>query len=110
MARLRLRKPSRALQKRLAHAKGVDWRRKAAKAQEGRCFYCDVVLSEPVPNGMVSHRDCTLDHKQPLGRGGEHHWENVVASCLRCNRAKGDKTVEEFKGAGWVSPTEREKA
>lgn len=106
----RLRRPSKGLMKRLAHAKAVDWRRKAAKAQDGRCFYCSAELREPAPNGTVSHRDCTLDHKLPLSRGGEHHWENVVASCLRCNREKGDKTVEEFKGEGWVSPTERVRA
>ena len=96
MSRLRIRKPSRALRARLAHAKHVDWRRKAWKKQEGRCFYCECPMTEQASEHHRRATDATLDHKIPTSRGGEDHWENVVAACRACNRAKGDRTAEEF--------------
>ncbi|MGW6173511.1 HNH endonuclease [Arthrobacter sp. NPDC055138] len=35
----------------------------------------------------------TVDHVRPRSRGGEDSWENLVACCLRCNNAKGDRTL-----------------
>ena len=40
----------------------------------------------------------TIDHVQPKSRGGKDTWENLVACCLKCNNAKGDKTLSEI---GW---------
>jgi 5-methylcytosine-specific restriction endonuclease McrA len=37
----------------------------------------------------------TRDHIQPTSRGGADRWENVVASCKRCNQHKADRTPEE---------------
>lgn len=39
--------------------------------------------------------ELNLDHVVPKSRGGRTSWENVVCSCLRCNRLKGGKTPEE---------------
>lgn len=36
-----------------------------------------------------------LDHVVPKSKGGPHTWENIVASCKRCNDKKGDKTLKE---------------
>ncbi len=33
-----------------------------------------------------------LDHVVPKSQGGLHTWENVVASCRRCNSKKGGRT------------------
>ena len=41
----------------------------------------------------------TVDHVLPRSRGGATSWENLVACCLRCNGAKGDRTPEEM---GWA--------
>lgn len=38
----------------------------------------------------------TLDHVQPLARGGAHTPGNVVAACGPCNRRKGDLLPHEF--------------
>ena len=38
----------------------------------------------------------TVDHKVPRCRGGLDVIENSVASCGRCNNAKGDMTYELF--------------
>ena len=43
----------------------------------------------------------TIDHVQPKSRGGQDTWENLVASCLKCNNAKSDKTLAEI---GWSLP------
>jgi 5-methylcytosine-specific restriction endonuclease McrA len=36
-----------------------------------------------------------LDHVVPRSRGGKSAWENVVCSCIECNRRKGDRTPME---------------
>lgn len=37
----------------------------------------------------------TVDHILPRSRGGTTIWENAVASCLKCNHKKGNRTLEE---------------
>lgn len=37
----------------------------------------------------------SIDHVHPRSRGGRHEWENVVASCRRCNTTKGDRLLSE---------------
>ena len=47
------------------------------------CQYC----------GKKYQRDeLNLDHVVPRSRGGMSTWENVVSSCIRCNRKKGGRT------------------
>ena len=36
-----------------------------------------------------------IDHVVPKSQGGVHTWENVVASCRRCNSRKGGRTPGE---------------
>jgi 5-methylcytosine-specific restriction endonuclease McrA len=36
-----------------------------------------------------------VDHVIPRSRGGEHTWENVVASCRRCNSKKENRLPAE---------------
>lgn len=62
------------------------WRKVRAavlKRDHHRCFYC----GEPAT---------TVDHLQPISRGGTDNPENLVASCSGCNGAKGDRTPAEF--------------
>jgi hypothetical protein len=36
----------------------------------------------------------TIDHVYPLSKGGKKYdWKNMVVSCKRCNRNKGDKIL-----------------
>ena len=37
----------------------------------------------------------TYDHVVPVARGGPTSWENIVTSCLPCNRRKRDRTPDE---------------
>jgi len=50
------------------------------------CQYCGKKLPRKLLN---------LDHVVPRSRGGKSTWENVVCSCLKCNRKKGGRTPKE---------------
>lgn len=51
-----------------------------------RCCYC---------GGEFPPEDLTLDHVLPRSRGGRSGWENVVVSCVECNKGKGDRLPSE---------------
>lgn len=46
---------------------------------DNRCQYCG-----------TSRGPMTVDHIVPKKTGGADSWENLVASCARCNNKKGD--------------------
>ena len=52
------------------------------------CHYC---------NESTPKKYRTLEHKQPLKRGGKHSADNIVMTCLSCNCSKGKMTEQEFK-------------
>lgn len=67
----------------------VPYRRRAALSRRGvfirdghTCQYC----------GSAAEN---VDHVVPRSRGGPHDWDNVVASCRRCNSRKRDHTPHE---------------
>ncbi|MGW5387284.1 HNH endonuclease [Nocardia sp. NPDC003963] len=49
--------------------------------------------------GYCGSKAETIDHVVPRSRGGEHSWENCVASCAPCNHRKADKLLSEL---GWT--------
>jgi 5-methylcytosine-specific restriction endonuclease McrA len=51
------------------------------KRDTNRCWYCWRSFSKNVQR--------TLDHRLPLSAGGTNAIENLVLSCLECNRRKG---------------------
>jgi 5-methylcytosine-specific restriction endonuclease McrA len=52
----------------------------------GQCQYC----ARRFPRSELN-----LDHVFPRSRGGVSAWENVVCSCVGCNRTKGNRTPGE---------------
>ncbi|HUT56021.1 MAG TPA: HNH endonuclease [bacterium] len=50
------------------------------------CQYC---------GRSLPRRELNIDHVVPRSRGGTSVWENVVCSCLECNRRKGGRTPDE---------------
>lgn len=61
----------------------VPLTRRAVFARDAhRCQYCDCGAEN-------------IDHVIPRSRGGEHVWENVVASCRACNARKEDRFLHE---------------
>ena len=43
----------------------------------------------------IDRSELNLDHVIPRAQGGTSTWENVVCSCLRCNRQKGGRSPDE---------------
>jgi hypothetical protein len=52
------------------------------------CLYCGVAFS---------WEDLSRDHVQPISKGGQDIWTNVVTSCRRCNNRKANRNPEEAK-------------
>ncbi len=52
------------------------------------CQYCGHRLARAEQN---------LDHEIPRSQGGRTSWENVVCSCLECNRIKGGRTPRQAR-------------
>ncbi len=61
------------------------------------CQYCGIQL----PRSLLN-----LDHVQPRSAGGRTTWENVVCSCLDCNRRKGAHSPEQM-GMRLIRPPRR---
>ncbi len=55
---------------------------------EHTCQYC---------RRRFDRKELNIDHVVPRHRGGATTWENVVCSCLPCNRSKGNRTPEEAR-------------
>ena len=53
-----------------------------------KCIYC---------NRELTNKEATLEHKQPISRGGINDKENLAIACPHCNYSKGNKTVLEFE-------------
>jgi 5-methylcytosine-specific restriction endonuclease McrA len=70
----------------MPHNRHIPVSRRGVLRRDGqRCAYC------------LGHAS-TIDHVIPRSRGGGDAWDNLVACCLKCNNAKGDKTPQEM---GW---------
>ena len=48
-----------------------------------KCQYC---------GKHIDTRHATLDHVQPVSKGGKTSWDNCVTACAPCNSAKSDIT------------------
>lgn len=67
----------------------VRLNRRTLFARDGhRCQYC----GQSLPPSQLS-----LDHVVPRSKGGPTTWENVVASCIKCNTKKGGRTPQEAR-------------
>ncbi len=60
-----------------------------SKPRWAPCFYCGLRLSK-------SKRP-TWDHRVPRDKGGLHLLANLEMACPKCNGAKANRTVEEYR-------------
>lgn len=66
---------------------GVPYSRRGVYERDnGQCQYCRI---------FVHKRAMTIDHVQPVSRGGGTNWTNCVLACNRCNHTKGNRTPVE---------------
>jgi len=49
-----------------------------------KCHYCQKQLTR---------FSATLDHIQPVSRGGDNSYENLTTACLHCNSERGNKPI-----------------
>lgn len=69
-----------------ADAEGYFGDSDIVKIRKEQCGYCGAAL-----NGGGE-----IDHKTPVSRGGSNWPDNLILSCLSCNREKGNKTYVEY--------------
>ena len=68
---------------RVPYARRVPLNRRAVFLRDSHeCQYCNRSAEN-------------IDHVVPKTQGGTHTWENVVASCRRCNTKKGGRTPDQ---------------
>lgn len=72
----------------LANKQVVLTRKNVLIRDKNTCQYCG---EEFVPSEL------TMDHIIPKSAGGNAKWDNVVASCKKCNNKKGKKSPWEAK-------------
>ncbi|MFA6470757.1 MAG: HNH endonuclease signature motif containing protein [Candidatus Latescibacterota bacterium] len=51
-----------------------------------KCHYC---------RKLLTRFSATLDHIQPVSKGGDNSYENLITSCLNCNSNRTDNEVME---------------
>ncbi len=68
-----------------------------------RCHYCPkwgaVAWFPNAKGGWPTSNDMEFDHVFPEFWGGATTAKNIVLACRGCNRAKGPRTPEEWRGA-----------
>ncbi len=67
------------------------------------CMYCGVFgrinwLLQPRGKGWVQFEALEIEHKTPEFHGGQGG-ENLDLACLPCNRAKGPRTLEQWRNS-----------
>lgn len=60
------------------------------ESQGQRCYYCAVLLALG---------DISVDHKNPVERGGTNGFFNLAVACIACNKAKGTMTEVEYRAS-----------
>ena len=79
----------------MGHHNQLYWR------QKGRCFYCGRRCRDPRHDWLIVTKkhdksSMEIEHCTPVSRPRELD-EGIVGACRACNRAKNNKTVEEFR-------------
>lgn len=89
-------------QPRFEHGVKKSWelRLRLAEAQNWRCCYCGVVMSDR----RKDPKFMTFEHVIPRSKGGSTQEANLVMACSTCNHARGDNTdmIEQI-GLIWIS-------
>jgi len=71
-------------QKELDYYNVPENRLKVFERDAYKCHYCQKQLTR---------FSATLDHIQPVSKGGDNSYENLITACLHCNSERGNKPV-----------------
>jgi 5-methylcytosine-specific restriction endonuclease McrA len=87
--------------KRLAYHKRLDYYRAYGRTAQmrrhgsrGAAEYAEMVRADPCC--YCGGAGGQADHIEPLADGGPHHPDNLTGACIRCNSAKGDRSLLAF--------------
>jgi 5-methylcytosine-specific restriction endonuclease McrA len=69
----------------------------AAREQNGRCYWCNHLMTYTDPNDP---HYCSADHLIPKHRGGKTVAGNIVAACRICNSSRHPELNLGPQGAG----------
>lgn len=78
-------------QRELDYYNVAENRLKVFERDSYKCHYC---------GKQLTRFTATLDHIQPVSRGGDNSFSNLVTACLHCNSRRGSRPVMEM----YVSP------
>lgn len=74
---------------------------KLYEKHKGVCYICETICSwddHIITNEghfIVSGKYPSVEHIQPLSKGGTHSWDNVELACMKCNTEKSNKLFSE---------------
>jgi len=90
----KVRYPDNGFQAKLAYQTAVKvWlRTRLSGEQNHRCAWCGCHTTELRDRKHSS----TIEHVQPLSKGGADEYDNMVMACSDCNQRRGIKEVEVF--------------
>ncbi len=74
-------------EKELDYYNMAENRSKIFERDEYKCHYC---------KKQLTRFSATLDHIQPVSRGGDNSYNNLVTSCLHCNSSRGNRPVSDI--------------
>lgn len=73
-------------------ARGVTKRASLSEAQNHRCAYCGIRLTDT----KLAHDEATIDHVVPRVAGGRPIWSNEVMACRLCNEGRGAMYADHY--------------
>ena len=62
----------------------------------GHCWHCGKLLAWSNYGTVGARGAWEVDHSVPLSRGGTDYLQNLVPSCIPCNRSKQDLTTQQY--------------
>ncbi len=67
--------------------------RKIFERTDGRCHLCRAKLGYGKYGAVGRSGSWEIEHSVPRSKGGTDHLNNLYASCISCNRAKGNSST-----------------
>ena len=64
---------------------------------KGYCHHCDIKLAWKNYGNINGKAGWEIDHSIPISKGGTNHLNNLIPSCIPCNRDKGSRTTKQYR-------------
>ena len=64
---------------------------------DGYCYHCGKKLAWSNYGNTDGRAGWEVDHSVPKSKGGTYHLNNLVPSCIPCNRDKGNLSSKQYR-------------